>query len=63
VAMVDILITRAKDDGLVGGLIPHLVDGGVSNYLSYNTQMIQQKIMEQDFQKVVNMKLIICIFQ
>jgi hypothetical protein len=28
--MLAILIARAKEDGQVGGLIPHLVDGGVS---------------------------------
>uniref|UniRef100_A0A453KG56 Reverse transcriptase domain-containing protein n=1 Tax=Aegilops tauschii subsp. strangulata TaxID=200361 RepID=A0A453KG56_AEGTS len=30
VDMLTILIGRAKDDGQVGGLVPHLVDGGVS---------------------------------
>jgi hypothetical protein len=28
--MLAILISRAKEDGQVDGLIPHLVDGGVS---------------------------------
>jgi retron-type reverse transcriptase len=28
--MLAILIARAKDDGQMGGLIPHLVEGGVS---------------------------------
>jgi hypothetical protein len=28
--MLTILIARAKQDGQVSGLIPHLVDGGVS---------------------------------
>jgi hypothetical protein len=28
--MVAILIARAKEDGQVDGLIPHLVDGGIS---------------------------------
>ena len=30
VDMLAILIGRAKDNGQVGGLVPHLVDGGVS---------------------------------
>ena len=30
VDMLAILIGRAKENGQVGGLIPHLVDGGVS---------------------------------
>jgi hypothetical protein len=28
--MLAILVERAKEDGQVGGLIPHLVDGGLS---------------------------------
>jgi hypothetical protein len=28
--MLEIFISRAKEDGQVGGLIPHLVEGGVS---------------------------------
>ena len=34
--MLGILIDRAKEDGQVGGLVPHLVDGGVS-VLQYAT--------------------------
>jgi hypothetical protein len=30
VDMLAILIGRAKDNGQVGGLIPHLVEGGIS---------------------------------
>ena len=30
VDMLAILIGRAKENGQVGGLVPHLVDGGVS---------------------------------
>jgi hypothetical protein len=30
VDMLAILIARGKEDGQVGGLIPHLVEGGVS---------------------------------
>ena len=30
VDMLMILIGRAKENGQVGGLVPHLVDGGVS---------------------------------
>jgi mannosylglycoprotein endo-beta-mannosidase len=28
--MLAILIARAKDDGKIGGLIPHLIEGGIS---------------------------------
>jgi hypothetical protein len=55
-----ILIARAKEDGQVGGLVPHLVDGGVS-ILQYADDTIL--FMEHDLEKAVNMKLIPCIFE
>ena len=36
--MLTVLIGRAKEKDLVGGLVPHLVDGGS---LSYNMRMTQ----------------------
>jgi hypothetical protein len=57
--MLAILIARAKEDGQVDGLIPHLVDGGVP-ILQYADDTII--FMEQDLQKALNMKLILCIF-
>jgi hypothetical protein len=58
--MLAILINRAKEDGQVGSLIPHLVDGSVS-ILQYADDTIL--FMEHDLQKAVNMKLILCIFE
>ena len=58
--MLAIFISRAKDDGQVGGLIPHLVEGGVS-ILQYANDTIL--FMEHDIQKAVNMKLILSIFE
>ena len=40
VDMLSILIARAKEDGQVGSLIPHLVEGG-GGVPSFDTQMIQ----------------------
>ena len=60
VDMLAILIQRAKDDGQVGGLIPHLVEGGVS-ILQYADDTIL--FMEHELEKAVNMKLILCIFE
>jgi hypothetical protein len=60
VDMLAVLIARAKKDGQVDGLIPHLVDGGVS-ILQYADDTII--FMEHDIQKVLNMKLILCIFE
>jgi hypothetical protein len=58
--MLAILIARAKEDGQVDGLIPYLVDGGVS-ILQYADNTII--FMELDLEKALNMKLIICIFE
>ena len=58
--MLAILIARAKEEGQVGGLIPHLVDGGVS-ILQYADDTIL--FIEHDLEKAVNMKLILCIFE
>ena len=60
VDMLAILIARAKEDGQVGGLIPHLVEGGVS-ILQYADDTIL--FMEHDLEKAVNMKLILCVFE
>lgn len=58
--MLAILIARAKEDGQTGGLIPHLVDGGVS-ILQYADNTII--FMEHDMDKAINMKLILCLFE
>jgi hypothetical protein len=58
--MLAILIARAKQEGLVGSLLPHLVDGGVS-IRQYADDTIF--FMEHDIAKVANMKLILCIFK
>jgi hypothetical protein len=58
--MLAILIARAEEDVQVGGLIPHLVERGVS-ILQYADDTIL--FMEHDLEKVVNMKLILGIFQ
>ncbi|XP_047057289.1 uncharacterized protein LOC124663662 [Lolium rigidum] len=60
VDMLAILIERAKGDGQVGGLIPHLVEGGLS-ILQYADDTIL--FLEHDLDKAVNMKLILCIFE
>jgi hypothetical protein len=58
--MLAILIARAKEDGQVDGLIPHLVDEGVS-ILQYADDTII--FMQHDLQKALNMKLVLCIFE
>ena len=58
--MLATIIARAKEDGQVEGLIPHLVEGGVS-ILQYADDTIL--FMSHDLEKALNMKLILCIFE
>ena len=58
--MLAILISRAKEDGQVGGLVPHLVEGGVS-ILQYADDTIL--FLEHNLDKAVNMKLILSMFE
>jgi hypothetical protein len=58
--MLAIIINRAKEDGQVSGLIPHLVDEGVS-ILQYADDTII--FLDHNLEKALNMKLILCIFE
>jgi hypothetical protein len=58
--MLAVLIARAKENGQVDGLIPHLVEGGVS-ILQYPDNTVI--FMEHNLEKALNMKLILCIFE
>jgi hypothetical protein len=60
VDMLTIMINRAKEDGQVSRLIPHLVDRGVS-ILQYADDTII--FLDHDLKKALNMKLILCIFE
>jgi hypothetical protein len=55
-----ILIARAKEDGQIGGLIPHLVEGGVS-ILQYADDTIL--FLEHDVTKAMHLKLILSLFE
>ena len=57
--MLTILIGRAKENGHVSGLVPHLVDGGVS-ILQYADDIF---FMEHELAKARNMKLVLCLFE
>ena len=58
--MLAIMIERVKGDGQIGGLVPHLVDGGIS-VLQYADDTIL--FLEHDLAKAINMKLILCLFE
>jgi hypothetical protein len=58
--MLAIIIQCAKEDDQVEGLIPHLVDGGVS-ILQYADDTII--FLENDLDKALNMKLILYLLE
>jgi hypothetical protein len=58
--MLAIMIERAKSDGLFEGVIPHLVDGGLS-ILQYADDTIL--FMEHDLDNAKNLKLILSAFE
>ena len=58
--MLAILINRAKEERLVSGIVPHLVDGGLS-ILQYADDTIL--FMDHDIEKATNMKMILCAFE
>ncbi|WVZ94415.1 hypothetical protein U9M48_040308, partial [Paspalum notatum var. saurae] len=60
VDMLVIFITRAKENGQVQGLVPHLVDGGLS-ILQYAHDTIL--FMEHNLEQAKNMKIILCAFE
>ena len=58
--MLAIMIARAKQDGQISGLLPHLVDEGIS-ILQYADDTII--FMDHKFDEARNMKLILTIFE
>jgi hypothetical protein len=58
--MLAILIERAKSEGYIEGVIPHLVDGGLS-ILQYADDTIL--FMDHDIEKAKNLKLILSAFE
>jgi hypothetical protein len=58
--MLVVLIKRAKSDGQIGGIVSHLVDGGLSK-LQYVDDTIL--FMEHDIEKAQIMKLPLCAFE
>jgi hypothetical protein len=58
--MLSLLIARVKDNGQIKGLVPHLIDGGIS-ILQYADDRIL--FMENDLEHVKNMKLLLCAFE
>jgi hypothetical protein len=58
--ILDILIERAKYDGQIEGVIPHLVDGGLSILQNADDTIL---FMEHDLERASNLKLILAAFE
>ena len=58
--MLAILIERAKQGGQIAGVVPHLVDGGLS-ILQYADDTIL--FMEHDLDKARNLKFLLSAFE
>ena len=58
--MLAILIARAKDDGQIEGVIPHLIQNGLS-ILQYADDTIL--FFSHDLPKATNMKLLLSLFE
>ena len=60
VDMLAVLIKRAKADDQIQGVVPHLVDDGLS-ILQYTDDTVI--FMDHDLEKAANMKLLLCFFE
>ena len=58
--MLAVLIERAKVNGQIEGVVPYLVDGGLS-ILQYADDTIL--FMDHDLEKAKNMRLILSVFE
>jgi hypothetical protein len=58
--MLAILIVRAKEEGQIEGVIPHLIQDGLS-ILQYADDIVI--FMSHDVEKAVNMKLLLSTFK
>ena len=60
VDMLSILIKRAKNDGQIKGVIPHLLEDGLS-ILQYADDTFL--FMDHNLEQAKNMKLLLCVFE
>ena len=60
VDMLAVLIARAKDESQIEGIIPHLVDDGLS-ILQYADDTVI--FLSHDTDKAINMKFLLCVFE
>jgi hypothetical protein len=55
-----LFMKKGQEEGLVKGLVPHLVDGGIS-ILQYADDTIL--LLEDDLENARNVKYILCLFE
>ena len=60
VDMLAIIIARAKEDGQVKGVVPHLVEEGLSILQFPDDTII---FLDHDIDKAKNIKLLLCVFE
>jgi retron-type reverse transcriptase len=60
VDVLAILINRAKNEGHINGVVPHLVDDGLS-ILQYDDDTII--FLDHDLERARNLKLLLCAFE
>jgi hypothetical protein len=60
VDMLAILIKRAKAEGQIDGVVPHLVDDGLSILQYVDDALIS---LGHDLEKAKNLKLLLCAFE
>ena len=58
--MLAIVTKRAKYDGQIGGIIPHLVDDGLSILQCADDIII---FLDHDIEQAKNMKLLLSVFE
>jgi len=60
VDMLAIIVSKAKEDSKVKGVVPNLIDGGLS-VLQYADNTII--FMDHDIEQAKNLKLLLCAFE
>ena len=58
--MLVVIIVRAKEDGQICGIVPHLIEDGLSVFqYTYDTILF----LDHDIAQAMNMKLLFCTFE
>jgi hypothetical protein len=60
VDILAIIIARTKEDGQIKGVVPHLVDGGLSILQNVDDTVL---FLDHDIEQAKNMKLLLSAFE